>query len=136
MISDRNLSVGTTLWAKHKGQTYTAEVVEGEGGIRYRLADGREFKSPSAAGTTVTGKSCNGWAFWTVGEPASVAPSEPKPKRSRKSRAKPDVSGAPPNPTLPIVQTLDDQYECGECGSVFPTSDEVAQHLEEAHAVA
>jgi hypothetical protein len=42
-------------------------VVEGEGGkLRYRLLDGREFKSPSAAGMAVTGKSCNGWAFWSL----------------------------------------------------------------------
>ena len=26
----------------------------------------QEFKSPSAMGTAVTGKACNGWAFWHV----------------------------------------------------------------------
>ena len=49
---------------------------EEEGKVRYRLADGREFKSPSSAGTAITGKACNGWAFWSV-EPAS-AQSEPQ----------------------------------------------------------
>lgn len=38
-----------------------------EGKVMYRLEDGREFKSPSAAGTAITGKACNGWAFWSVG---------------------------------------------------------------------
>src|SRR5438105_2349184 len=36
----------------------------------YRLADGREFKSLSAAGTAITEKACNGWAFWSVGDGA------------------------------------------------------------------
>ena len=34
--------------------------------MRYKLADGREFKSHSSAGTAITDKPCNGWAFWTV----------------------------------------------------------------------
>ena len=48
-IQDRNLSLGTQLYAKYKGQTYTAEVVEAEGKTRYRV-HGKEgtFNSPSA----------------------------------------------------------------------------------------
>ena len=53
-IQDRNLSAGTKLYARYKGQTYTAEVIEKEGATLYRLSDGREFKSPSAAGTAIT----------------------------------------------------------------------------------
>jgi hypothetical protein len=67
-IQDRNLSVGTKLNARYKGQTYAAEVAEKEGKLVYRLADGREFKSPSAAGTAISGLACNGWAFWSVGD--------------------------------------------------------------------
>src|SRR6266508_5115739 len=70
-IQDRNLSVGTKLYARYKGQTYTAEVIDKEGGTAYRLSDGREFKSPSAAGTAITEKACNGWAFWSVGDGAT-----------------------------------------------------------------
>src|SRR5437773_12558824 len=69
-IQDRNLSVGTELYARYKGATHTAEVVDKEGKPGYRLADGREFKSPSAAGTAITGLACNGWAFWSVGDGA------------------------------------------------------------------
>src|SRR5437773_7930282 len=69
-IQDRNLSVGTKLYARYKGATHTAEVIEKEGKPGYRLADGREFKSPSAAGTAITGLACNGWAFWSVGDGA------------------------------------------------------------------
>jgi hypothetical protein len=66
-IENRNLAVGTKLVARYRKQEYHAEVVEGEDGkLRYRLSDGREFKSPSAAGTTITNKACNGWAFWSV----------------------------------------------------------------------
>src|SRR5438309_9442979 len=68
-IQDRNLSIGTKLYARYRGATHTAEVIEKEGKPGYRLADGREFKSPSAAGTAITGLACNGWAFWSVGEP-------------------------------------------------------------------
>ena len=66
-IKNRNLELGTKLIARYKKQEFRAEVIAGEGDkIMYRLNDGREFKSPSAAGTAITGKSCNGWDFWSV----------------------------------------------------------------------
>ena len=67
-IENRNLEAGTKLIAKFKKEEYQAEVVAGEaeGKVKFKLADGREFKSPSAAGTAITGKACNGWAFWGV----------------------------------------------------------------------
>jgi hypothetical protein len=66
-IENRNLAAGTKLTARYKKQPYTCEVVEGEGGkLRYRLEDGREFKSPSAAGMAITGHACDGWVFWSV----------------------------------------------------------------------
>ena len=66
-IKDRNLKAGDRLSGYYHKQHYSCEVVEGENSkLRYRLADGREFKSPSAAGMAITGKSCNGWAFWSL----------------------------------------------------------------------
>jgi hypothetical protein len=59
-IADRNLAAGTTLWARYKGSVHTAEVVDQEGKLVYKLTDGREFKTPSAAGTAITGRACNG----------------------------------------------------------------------------
>ena len=54
-IKDRNLSIGTRLVARYKKEIYIADVVDGEEGkLMYRLEDGREFKSPSAAGSAVT----------------------------------------------------------------------------------
>ena len=67
VIENRDLEVGTKLIARYKKEEYRAEVVAGEEGkVKYRFADGREFKSPSAAGTAITGKACNGWAFWSL----------------------------------------------------------------------
>ena len=67
VIENRNLETGTKLIAKYQKEEYRAEVVAGEEGkVKYRLADGKAFKSPSSAGTAITGKACNGWAFWTV----------------------------------------------------------------------
>src|SRR5689334_22869282 len=66
-IENRNLAVGTQLMAKHRKVLYFCEVIETDAGVRYRLEDGREFKSPSAAGTAVLGgQACNGWRFWSV----------------------------------------------------------------------
>ncbi len=66
-IENRNLEPGTKLVATYKKETYRAEVIAGEEGkMLYRLEDGQEFKSPSAAGTNITSKACNGWRFWSV----------------------------------------------------------------------
>ena len=82
-LENRNLEAGTRLVAKYKKAEYTATVVEGEeGGLRYRLEDGREFKSPSAAGSAVMGGvACNGWRFWSLAGEAEPAP----PKKQRKA---------------------------------------------------
>lgn len=68
-IQSRELAVGTRLVAKYKGQTYTCAVEERNGKKVYVLEDGREFKSPSAAGSSVMGgQACNGWRFWSVSQ--------------------------------------------------------------------
>lgn len=77
-IKDRNLNVGTKLTGKYHKQPYTCEVIEGESGkVKYRLEDGREFKSWSAAGMAITGHQCDGWMFWSVEEPATPTTAEP-----------------------------------------------------------
>ena len=67
-IENRDLEAGTKLIARYKKEEYRAEVVAGEeeGKVKYRLSDGRDFKSLSSAGTAITGKACNGWAFWSL----------------------------------------------------------------------
>jgi len=66
-IENRNLTEGTKLTGRYHKQTYSCEVVQdGEGKLRYRLENGRKFKSPSAAGMAITGHACDGWVFWSV----------------------------------------------------------------------
>ncbi len=74
-ITERNLKIGTRLTARYKKKVYAAEVIGGKDGkVRYRLADGREFASPSAAGKAVMGGvACNGWRFWSVANGAAPA---------------------------------------------------------------
>jgi hypothetical protein len=152
-ITDRNLAVGTKLWARYKGEIHTAEVVlnakandESRRPIAYRLADGREVKSPSAAGAAIMGegRTCNGWAFWSTGEPTEKPAEEPKaprssavnavPKPERKARTRKPKTPTEQVPTdedghaLPIIERLDDQFECGECGRSFATREEAAEH--------
>jgi len=69
-IENRDLAAGTRLVARYKKEEHWATVVEGEkGGLRYRLEDGREFKSLSSAGSAVMGGvACNGWRFWSLAE--------------------------------------------------------------------
>ena len=75
-IEDRNLKPGTVLVGRHKKREHRCEVVAGEGGkVAYRVG-GRDYASPSAAGSAVMGGvSCNGWRFWSVEgtEPATKA---------------------------------------------------------------
>ena len=109
-IEDRNLAVGTKLVARYKGQEHTAEVVKTEEGLRYRLEDGREFKSPSSAGSAIMGGSaCNGWRFW------SLAGTEPaKPKAAKKAEKK---NGHPGNGL--ITRLEDGRWFCNACMEAF-----------------
>jgi hypothetical protein len=159
-ITDRNLAAGTKLWARYKGEVHTAEVVakaddQGNESIAYKLSDGREFKSPSAAGAAIMGegRTSNGWAFWSTGEPTEKPPKErkapkaarastvnpvPKPERKKQERKATTPNGEPV-PTdgnghaLPIVEQVDGKYECGECGQPFDSQEEAAAHIAEGH---
>ena len=88
-IENRNLPVGTRIWANYRKNRYicTVEAGEEDGSIVFVLEDGSRHKSPSAAGSKVMGgKAVNGWRFWTVegDEPAATE----KPKAEKKSRGK------------------------------------------------
>ena len=144
-ITDRNLSVGTKLYAEYKGQTHTAEVIEVEGKTRYRVQGrGKEetFNSPSAAGTAVTGKACNGWAFWTVGEPP-IAPEQKTPEtkpakapRQRKAKTTATASGetTPEIPDRTVGKHANGNFACEVCGAEFDDEGSVTAHYVEAHA--
>ncbi len=96
-IENRNLKAGTKLVARYKGKEHTAQVVKTKEGLRYRLEDDREFKSPSSAGSAVMGGSaCNGWRFWTL---ASEAAKKPAAKRAK---------------TKPVFEPMEDQTGAAE----------------------
>src|SRR4051794_16088993 len=99
-ITNRELPGGTTLVAKHKKTTFTCTVeVDGEGKRTYKLADGKSFTSPSAAGSAVmNGISCNGWRFWSIQGDEPAPTSEPAPKATRT----PTATGAKPKTVVQI----------------------------------
>jgi len=145
-IEDRNLKPGTTLVARYRKKEYRAEVVAGEEGkVGYRLKDGWEFTSPSAAGSAVMdGVACNGWRFWTVesAEPARKATRTPtaakkakaapkggsKAKVARKAKPKAKARKAATNGAAPSKTIA-----CGTCGQEFPNAAAATEHMRTAH---
>jgi hypothetical protein len=106
-IENRGLKPGTKLVAQYKGQEHTAEVVETESGIRYRLADGKEYKSPSSAGSALmAGGACNGWRFWSLAGEGEAAPA----KRTRASTPKTEAG---------FKQAEDGRFWCNSCMDAF-----------------
>jgi hypothetical protein len=94
------LASGTVLVARYKGAEHRAEVVRSEDGkTLYRLQDGREFKSPSSAGSAVMGGvACNGWRFWSLEADTATTDAKATPVKARKPR-KPKAAAEPAEPT-------------------------------------
>ena len=92
----KSLKAGTRLVGTHRKATHTADVIPGEDGkLRFRLEDGREFRSPSGAGSAVMGGvACNGWRFWSLAGEETPEPAQPAGKPARRTSAK-----APKRPT-------------------------------------
>ena len=141
-IENRDLEAGTKLTARYKKEEYRAEVVAGEEGkVKYRLADGREFKSHSAAGTAITSKACNGWAIWSV-EPdsAQAGPEEPESSEGEDS----EDTETPEQPPAPGFRRVPDQkgveegqvrLYCDACQKSFiAPAGEPAETCPEGHA--
>jgi hypothetical protein len=114
-IENRDLHAGTRLVARYKKQEHSATVIEAEGGgLRYRLEDGREFKSLSAAGSAVMGGvACNGWRFW------SVAGSEEAKPKQRERR------GKKVNPSANLTPLEDGRWFCSTCQEAFEVEEGV-----------
>src|SRR5260370_22158807 len=95
-IENRELAAGTVLTAKYRKADRTCEVVETPDGLRYRLDDGTEHKSPSSAGkAAMGGVPCNGWRFWSVQGP------EPAPRASKPKTEKTTKEKTPPKAMAP-----------------------------------
>jgi len=140
-IENRNLTKGTKLTGRYHKQSYSCEVVENtEGKLHYKLEDGREFKSPSAAGMAITGHSCDGWKFWSVvtdenavapaAENQAAAPAtepnqtaepvtEPAPIAAKTDPKKTGVFLVPNQKGVPEGQI---RWFCRDCGKSFIAS--------------
>ena len=117
-ITNRNLVAGTKLAARYKGREYAAEVVQREDGTRYRLKDGREFKSPSSAGSAVMGgnrpATAGGSGAWRTG------------KRSRPGPASAERKGRTKNAPRAFERLEDGSCFCSACGEAFEVADDRA----------
>ena len=135
-LENRDLRAGTILTARYKKQDRTCEVVQTDDGLRYRLDDGTEHRSPSSAGkAAMGGVACNGWRFWSLqGELKPVR--EPKAKAERKPKSeKPATKKAPAKKKAskktakkPARAASSDSYGCGACGETFSTQKKAVAH--------
>ena len=134
-IENRNLEPGTVLTARYKKEERTCEVVQTDDGLRYRLDDGTEHKSPSSAGkAAMEGVACNGWRFWTV-QGTETPKRQPKPKAEKPAKASPKnkpakTSKAAKKPAAKAMRAKasDDSYGCGVCDETFPTQKAAVAH--------
>jgi hypothetical protein len=143
-IENRELAAGTRLVARYKKQDRTCEVVETAEGLRYRLDDGTEHRSPSSAGkAAMDGVACNGWRFWSVAgtekpkrEPKAKADkpakaeNDPAAKKPAKAKTAPKKSAKAKSPKKgkAMRAASDASYGCGVCPETFPTQNRAVAH--------
>ena len=135
-LENRNLEPGTVLTARYKKQARTCEVVQTDEGLRYRLDDGTEHKSPSSAGkAAMGGVACNGWRFWSLQgmeparKPKAEKPAMPKATAKTKAVPKKAAKKKPANkPKAQRAAAKGDSYGCGACGETFPTMKAATAH--------
>jgi len=141
-IENRALKTGTKLVGRYHKQSYSCEVVENaEGKLHYRLQDGQEFKSPSAAGMAITGHACDGWVFWSLQtkevaapeaenqtttqesvENAPTAETEPAPAPAQNTKTDSKKTGVFLVPNQKGVPEGQIRWFCRDCGKSFIAS--------------
>jgi len=141
-LENRNLEPGTTLVARYKKAERTCEVVQTDEGVRFRLDDGTEHRSPSSAGKqAMGGVACNGWRFWSLQGDLKPA-KEPKAKKAAKSEKpakvatkkaaakkgakKPAKKGKATKKAARMASA--GSYGCGACGQEFPSMKKATEH--------
>jgi len=147
-LEDRNLEPGTVLVARYKKQARACEVVRTEDGLRYRLDDGTEHKSPSSAGkAAMGGVACNGWRFWSLaGTPDGPSGERPARKAKAKAESKKPAKGAPKGKAKKPAKGAEKpkatakgkaqrmrakeapSYGCGGCGATFGSQKAAVAH--------
>ena len=132
-LENRNLEPGTVLSARYKKEDRTCAVVQTDEGLRYRLDDGTEHKSPSSAGkAAMGGVACNGWRFWSIQgtekpkrEPKAKTAKAPTKKPGRTKAAKKSKNAKKPKS---MRMASDASYGCGVCGESFTTMKAATKH--------
>jgi len=130
-LENRNLEAGTRLVARYKGYVYHCVVTsrdEDKVGFTLDCPDhpdlhGKEFKSPSSAGSAVMGGvACNGWRFWSLEgqEPARKERKEPKAKGKGKRSKFRTIKKLPNQQGLEEGQV---RYFCSACMKSFVVED-------------
>ena len=136
-IEDRKMAAGTVLTARYRKADRTCEVVETADGLRYRLDDGTEHKSPSSAGkAAMGGVACNGWRFWSVQgtEAPTHAPKAKaekpvkEPAAKKQVKAKKGAKTAKKPKAARAASKSGDSYGCGVCPETFATQKAAVGH--------
>ena len=140
-LESRDLAAGTTLAARYKKQERTCEVVQTDDGVRYRLDDGTEHKSPSSAAKAVMGGiAANGWRFWSLqgdllparkAKPKAAKPATTKAPGKRKPASKKAAKvavKAAKKPAQRMRATDVASYGCGGCGATFGSQKAAVAH--------
>ena len=137
-LENRHLEPGTVLVARYRKKDRTCEVVQTDDGLRYRLDDGTEHKSPSSAGkAAMGGVACNGWRFWSL--PGAELPARKPRAAAKKATAKAASKGAgkkhakgsskkKSKPKAMRAAAQSNSYGCGACGATFPTVKAATRH--------
>jgi hypothetical protein len=135
-LENRNPEPGTVLVARYKGKERTCEVVQTDDGLRYRLDDGTEHRSPSSAGkAAMNGVACNGWRFWSL--QGDLKPAKEKKAKATKAatkkapakKSKPAKKGGKqPGKKKAARMAAGGSYGCGACGQEFPTMKAATEH--------
>jgi ParB-like chromosome segregation protein Spo0J len=115
----------------------TAEVVQTDDGVRYRLDDGTEHKSPSSAGkAAMGGVACNGWRFWSLeGDAKPARAAKAKAAKAAKAKAAPKKSGKAKKAKKggkakgkAVKSESRASYGCAACGAEFPSLKAATEH--------
>lgn len=149
MLEKQEFAGGEKLVARFKKQEYGAEVVRTADGVVFKLDDGTEHKSISAAAKAITGGSINGWSFWSlegqlkprntksetdITETAEAPTEDAKPAKAAKARTVKVIYKTRSQKEVPDGQ---ERWYCNACAdSFFVTKGETPQTCPQGHGAA
>ncbi len=90
------IKAGLTLVGRYKGDGFSCEVVEHDERLYFVLPKGEVFRSPSAAGSAITGTATNGYRFWSI--PDKAPSGQPSRQRAAQEAVAATAADAAPSP--------------------------------------